>query len=181
MGLCVFSLVIPISRMMTVRICLPYLIIIIKSEVLPICQCLGLGHETMVYAGCHFIFLRNNNVIITPDLCRDVVLTSYWRYNCVACVLFSCPCILTHYQPLYLTKTMSWPNADWASVGAIRIYVHKSNHHNAIENTHLKSKLHLPSENRLTHWGRVTHICVSKLTIIGSDNGLSPERRQANI
>ena len=26
----------------------------------------------------------------------------------------------------------------------------------------------------LTHWGRVTHICVSKLTIIGSDNGLSP-------
>ena len=33
----------------------------------------------------------------------------------------------------------------------------------------------------LTHWGRVTHICVSKLTIIGSDNGLSPCRRQAII
>ena len=31
----------------------------------------------------------------------------------------------------------------------------------------------------LTHWGRVTHICVSKLTINGSDNGLSPGRRQA--
>ena len=31
------------------------------------------------------------------------------------------------------------------------------------------------------HWGRVTHICVSKLTIIGSDNGLSPGRRQAVI
>ena len=30
----------------------------------------------------------------------------------------------------------------------------------------------------LTHWGRVTHICVSKLTIIVSDNGLSPGRRQ---
>ena len=30
----------------------------------------------------------------------------------------------------------------------------------------------------LTHWGRVTHICVSELTTIGSDNGLSPERRQ---
>ena len=28
----------------------------------------------------------------------------------------------------------------------------------------------------LTHWGRVTHICVSKLTIISPDNGLSPER-----
>ena len=33
----------------------------------------------------------------------------------------------------------------------------------------------------LTHWGRVTHICVGKLTIIGSDNGLSSERRQAII
>ena len=33
----------------------------------------------------------------------------------------------------------------------------------------------------LTHWGRATHICVSKLTIIGSDNGLSPGRHQANI
>ena len=35
--------------------------------------------------------------------------------------------------------------------------------------------------NPLTHWGRVTHICVSKLSIIGSDNGLSPDRRQAII
>ena len=33
----------------------------------------------------------------------------------------------------------------------------------------------------LTHWGRETHICVSKLTIIASDNGLSPGRRQAII
>ena len=33
----------------------------------------------------------------------------------------------------------------------------------------------------LTHWSRVTHICVGKLSIIGSDNGLSPERRQAII
>ena len=33
----------------------------------------------------------------------------------------------------------------------------------------------------LTHWGRVTHICVGNLTIIVSDNGLSPGRRQAII
>ena len=33
----------------------------------------------------------------------------------------------------------------------------------------------------LTHWGRVTHICVGKLIIIGSNNGLSPWRRQAII
>ena len=33
----------------------------------------------------------------------------------------------------------------------------------------------------LTHWSRVTHLCVSKLTSIASDNGLSPGRRQAII
>ena len=33
----------------------------------------------------------------------------------------------------------------------------------------------------LTHWGRVTHICISQLTIIGSDNGLSTGWRQAII
>ena len=33
----------------------------------------------------------------------------------------------------------------------------------------------------LTHWGPVTHICVFNLTIISSDNGLSPGRRQAII
>ena len=30
----------------------------------------------------------------------------------------------------------------------------------------------------LTHWGRVTHLCVSKLFTICSDNGLSPGRPQ---
>ena len=34
---------------------------------------------------------------------------------------------------------------------------------------------------QLTHWGWVTHICIIKLTIIGSDNGLSPGRPQAII
>ena len=33
----------------------------------------------------------------------------------------------------------------------------------------------------LTHWGWVMHICISRLTITGSDNGLSPGRRQAII
>ena len=33
----------------------------------------------------------------------------------------------------------------------------------------------------LTHWGRVMDICVGNLTIIGSDFGLSPCRRQAII
>ena len=39
----------------------------------------------------------------------------------------------------------------------------------------------LSQSGLLTHWSRVTHICVSKLTIIGSDNGLSLGRRQGII
>ena len=38
----------------------------------------------------------------------------------------------------------------------------------------------LASANK-AHWGRVTHICVDISTIIGPDNGLSPDRRQAII
>ena len=33
----------------------------------------------------------------------------------------------------------------------------------------------------LTHWGRVNHLCFSKVTIISSDNGLLPGRCQAII
>ena len=39
----------------------------------------------------------------------------------------------------------------------------------------------LISKGPLTHWDRVTHICVSKLSTIGSDDGLSPDRHQAII
>ena len=43
----------------------------------------------------------------------------------------------------------------------------------------IKSQRHLIRV--LTHWGRVTHICISELTIIGSDNGLLPGQCQAII
>ena len=39
--------------------------------------------------------------------------------------------------------------------------------------------IYLLSISLLTYWGRVMHICVGNLTIIASDNGLSPNRRQA--
>ena len=39
----------------------------------------------------------------------------------------------------------------------------------------------VPSASFLTHWGRMMHVCDSKLSSLGSDNGLSPGRRQAII
>ena len=47
MGLCLLSSPIPL---IIVRICILYLIIIIKSDLWSIFHCLGLGHETMVCA-----------------------------------------------------------------------------------------------------------------------------------
>ena len=51
-------------------------------------------------------------------------------------------------------------------------------HHVPYPMSHRSSRL---CRETLSHWGRVTHICVIKLTIFGSDNGLSPGRRQAII
>ena len=46
---------------------------------------------------------------------------------------------------------------------------------------HITSQYNTPRLNKLTHWDRVTHICIRKLTITGSDNGLSPHQHQAII
>ena len=56
MELCVFSLTIYLMVIMRIRVL--YLIVIINSEVWPICHCLGLGHETMVCAACPAILGR---------------------------------------------------------------------------------------------------------------------------
>ena len=45
----------------------------------------------------------------------------------------------------------------------------------------LEFRIYTRTHGCLTHWGPVTHICLSKLTIIGSNNGLSPGRHQAII
>ena len=91
-------------------------------------------------------------------------------------------------------QAITWTNADILSVGLLG--ANFSEIQNKIQNFSF-SKMHLkissiewrpfcPGGDELiycwsclTHWGRVTHICVGNLTIIGSDNGLSPGQRQA--
>ena len=64
-----------------------------------------------------------------------------------------------------------WLQLQWNTLGKIRtklIYLNKYRYFNKA----------LPY---LTHLSRVTYICLSKLTIIGAYNDLSPGRRQAII
>ena len=69
-------------------------------------------------------------------------------------------CLVASGSPC-ITNAASWKTKAW----------------NMIHHVICKKRLRIT----LTHWGRVTHICVGKLTIIGSDNGLSPDRRQTII
>ena len=63
---CVFS--VHIFLMMIVRIRVLYLITNIKSEMWPICHCIGLGHEAMVCALCIFyIFKKHIKSVIRCD------------------------------------------------------------------------------------------------------------------
>ena len=73
--------------------------------------------------------------------------------------------------------------AHYEVTGMCRGAKHASNHHrNQYWSLMFYYTIGLTSTSHyLTHWGRVTHICVSEIIIIGSDNGLSPGRHQAII
>ena len=71
----------------------------------------------------------------------------------------------------------------WCHNGRDRIIEFPAQMASNVENVSIWWRHHdaLLGEEGLTHWGWVTHICVSRLTIIGSDNGLSPSRHQIII
>ena len=71
-----------------------------------------------------------------------------------------------------LTKETRRSATSWCQVGHCICFI---NWNSLMENI---PSSHIP---RLTHWGWVTYMWVSKLTTIGSDNGLAPTRRQAII
>ena len=77
-----------------------------------------------------------------------------------------------------------WVNLRWVLVYDLSVSKIKLNPINWSINQSINLSIHPSILNLfklLTHWGQVTHTCVGNLTIIGSDNGLSPGRRQAII
>ena len=81
---------------------------------------------------------------------------------------------------LISTIMITKPLADKTSIFLIRCLKFRMNTSHAL----LRRKEMLTctrTDTLLIHWGRVTHICVGNLIIIGSDNGLSLCRCQAII
>ena len=90
---------------------------------------------------------------------------------------------------IYILSAIFWHVGLQLSDHTCRTWVHRGNgefmnasivHDDPCISSHKPCALHIIFY-RITQWGRVTHLCVSKLTSIGSDNGLSPGRRQAII
>ena len=111
------------------------------------------------------IWIVSNRTVIHTTSVTGIVDNSYCMSR--ICHVYICSTMRRQFQYAPWTSMVkSMPEADWL--------VDTTRHHVVPTN---QPGLRID----LTHWGRVTHICVGNLTIIGSDNGLSPDRRQAII
>ena len=112
MRLCVFSL--SILLLMIVRIRVLYLIIIIKSEIWPICHCLGLGHEAMVCAVClsiclFFTLQVIKSLAIQVQLYVSVPIASACNFNLIGfskLLLFVLKISINNRQVYLIMKSM---------------------------------------------------------------------------
>ena len=108
------------------------------------------------------------------DISYEMHLKSYFMINCMRCyhkMLFMFSWIQLIFSMVSLTEPLKM------------FYIPRNPFEGLYSQSIFHGMLHrylLPGIS-LTHWGRVMHICVSKQTGIGSDNGLSPGRRQAII
>ena len=88
---------------------------------------------------------------------------------------------------LYCLLNQCWPIVSWTFKSKLQWNQNENRKYMPPQNTlkdiicNMATILFSPPGLSLTHWSRVTHICVGKLTIIGSDNGLSPGWCQAII
>ena len=113
---------------------------------------------------------------------------------------------MSNYIPLFCVDVITYPFPRLIAVGKSAVYTSNRSSTNMLSTLRLRQKdQHFADDIssafswmkiflfwykfhrglfltfQLAHWGRVTHICIGKLTTIGSDNGLSPGQRQAII
>ena len=114
-----------------------------------------------------------------------ICVKSVWcaQQNC--CIFFSPPTLTDSWRDLDLEqKTTTWTSGIMATVNTLvditgTLYLQQISAVWSLQAIVAQISYESCTATGLTHWGRVTHICIGNLTTIGSDNGLSPGRRQA--
>ena len=117
------------------------------------------------YVSCKATIWRNA-CLVSVGPSGQISLEFYWKYNHfnpTKCIWKCCQLHDGHFFQAGL-------NVSTLCVG---IYFSKQKY--------IRNFLSFLDTGMLNYWGRVTNICVGKLTIISSDNGLLPGRRQAII
>ena len=149
--------------------------------------------RTFLVRKCVWIyFIHHGNNTASTDghfverwgMFSGVMLVSYWIVNRIN---FRVMCHLkkqcTQQKPIYTHFIVSVFISNLNSVLEVRLYVPFlwSVIWLCFTIILLQNRCEKIDQYTLTHWGRMTHICASKRTIIGSYNGLSPSQRQAII
>ena len=139
---------------------------------------------------CWYHKIRDNFIFIMVLLMTVLRYTSYINninhiYSSGHIYIYICICKLGHFfllgaklsfEPIVAYfKWDKWEKIQWN----LKFWIQTFSYIKWLWKWRLQCDDHLASA--LTLWGRGTYICVSKLTVIDSDNGLSPSRRQAII
>ena len=124
-----------------------------------------LAYTLHTKGGLNYFQLRN--------MCKNCEINLY-MYKIMRCYFFSWHIIVVIHHPCRVIRYVYSGSIYWLT-GRLRVLRVSEM---SLPRWRTSRLLYHPL---LTHWGRVTHICVNKLTIIGSDNGLPPGRRQAII
>ena len=142
----------------------------------------------MAFSQLHFRFSRSRYFFPTNRENGMVSTSHYTNISRKTSTQFSCGLFYQHRStliPAWISNYIHYNTVGWNYLSIPKLQLlhcwslvkNKQFHltlYNKCDHLHM---LRLT----LTHWGRVTHICVGKSTIIGSHNGLSPHRRQAII
>ena len=129
----------------------------------------------------NLIYLKRGTSVIIQTVRTWLSLNYFWTERLKMC---------TSYTLYFAHKHVSAPkcikiNTNCRIMDSPFLFILQQQRHYGKVTVAISSKCFrfviVPINYDLTHWGRETHICVSKLTIIGSDNGLSPGRHQAII
>ena len=136
---------------------------------------------------------RTHDVKVTSSLRENEIATSFWRNSDVifgSCVRWESASRALYLRSYIFRTSIAWVARSGGHVFPKSLITAAMSKHSSSRSLMTRHWIY-PSRKRihgsvgffhvLTHWGRVTHICVGNLTIIGPDNGLSPGRRQAII